>query len=547
MGTTSRRGVTGRTRRVRRTGVAALVAAALTVTVAPQVAAETATTSETTAGTTAATTTRTTGASETAERRRARGALPTRREMIRTVRDLVDMAPRKTGTRGGRQAARYVARRFREAGMDEVWMERSTSYSWKALDHGLRVGGRRVAHTPVSFSFITGPTGTGRRTLGPYGLTAEVVDLGGLPPDAIGALDLTGKIVMVDVKFLTPLAALSPLIEFIHDPAGDILEAQTLLTPNPYITSLPQTVDALQAAGAAGMIGVLADYFDSDEYHNEYYRRSPMTMPGMWITRDEAERVRASLAGVEGPAEATMRLTIRRREVTALQPVGVLHGTSDETVMVQSHHDSMGPGAVEDGTGTAEVIALADYYGELARRGAPQREKTLMFTTFDTHFTGYQAHMAFVEKYVDDPDSPYDLVLNDTIEHVARKGQVAADGKLLLLDESEPRGFFENIAVGGKLMLARSIVEHGMNATTILNGTAMTPVGVPTDASFTMVAGVPTVSLIAGPIYLYDTADTMAAVDKRSMVPVFRVNRDVIEWAEATPADLIGLPTGALG
>ena len=62
-----------------------------------------------------------------------------------------------------------------------------------------------------------------------------------------------------------------------------------------------------------------------------------------------------------------------------------------------------------------------------------------------------------------------------------------------------------------------------------------------------MVAGVPTVSLIAGPIYLYDTADTMAAVDKRSMVPVFRVNRDVIEWAEATPADLIGLPTGALG
>ena len=39
----------------------------------------------------------------------------------------------------------------------------------------------------------------------------------------------------------------------------------------------------------------------------------------------------------------------------------------------------------------------------------------------------------------------------------------------------------------------------------------------------------------------------MAAVDKRSMVPVFRVNRDVIEWAERTPAALIGLPTGALG
>jgi hypothetical protein len=238
-----------------------------------------------------------------------------------------------------------------------------------------------------------------------------------------------------------------------------------------------------------------------------------------------------------------MRLGIVRREVTAYQPIGILRGTTDDTIMVQSHHDSMGPGAVEDGTGTAEVLALADYYGALARQpGAQPREKTLMFTTFETHFTGYQAHMHFVDKYVDDPASPYRIVLNDTIEHVARKGQVAADGGLVLLDESEPRGFFENIAPDGKAALAQSIVEHGMNATTLLNGTVLAPVGIPTDASFVMAAGVPTVSLIAGPIYLYDEADTMAAVDKPSMVPVFRVNRDVIEWAESTPSDLIGLP-----
>ena len=470
---------------------------------------------------------------------------PSRRDMLRTVKDLVALSPRKTGTAKGRAAARYVAQRFRAAGMDEVFMEKSTSYSWRVRHDSLRVAGERIDQTPISFSFITGPTGTGRRSLGREGLTAPVVDLGGLSTTEIATLDLSGKIALVDVKFLTPLAALSPLMEFIHDPFGEIIDAQTLLTPNPYITSLSQTIDALQLAGAAGMIGVLADYFDSDEYHNEYYRRSPMTIPGYWVTKAEGARVRELL---RTDPRATMRLDIVRREVTALQPIGILHGRTDETIMVQSHHDSMGPGAVEDGTGTAEVIALADHYGSLARQpGAQLRDKTLMFTTFETHFTGYQAHMHFVEKYVDDPASPYDIVLNDTIEHVARKGQVAADGTLLLLDESEPRGFFENIAADGKVMLARSIVEHGMNATTILNGTVMTPVGVPTDASFTMVAGVPTVSLIAGPIYLYDSADTMAAVDKRSMVPVFRVNRDVIEWAEQTPAALIGLPTGVLG
>ncbi len=463
---------------------------------------------------------------------------PTRAEMLRTVRDLVDLAPRKTGTAGGRAAARYVADRLRAAGMDEVWLERSTSYSWKATRDRLTIAGERVDQSPISFSFITGPTGTGRRSLGADGLTAPVVDLGGLSTMEIATLDLRGKIALVDVKFLTPLVALSPLMEFIYDPLGEIIDAQTLLTPNPYITSLTQTIDVLQAAGAAGMIGVLADYFDSNQYHNEYYRRSPMTIPGYWVTKDEAARVRELLG--EDP-RATMRLDIVRREVAALQPIGILRGATDETIMIQSHHDSMGPGAVEDGTGTAEVLALADYYGALARRrGAEQREKTLMFTTFDTHFTGYQAHMHFVEKYVEDPGSPYDIVLNDTIEHVARKGQVAADGELLLLDESEPRGFFENISLGGKLALTTSIVEHDMNATTLLNGTVLAPVGIPTDASFVMAAGVPTVSLIAGPIYLYDEADTMAAVDKASMVPVFRVNRDLIEWAEATPSSLIG-------
>ncbi|MEE3128114.1 MAG: M28 family peptidase [Actinomycetota bacterium] len=513
------------TRRPARALIATLVPLALAVTVAPAEAAQ--------------------PRSERSAEGRVAVVEPTRRDMLRTVKDLVALSPRKTGTAKGRAAARYVARRLRAAGMDEVFMERSTSYSWKVRRDSLRIAGERVDQTPISFSFITGPTGTGRRSLGKRGLTAPVVDLGGLSTTEIATLDLTGKIALVDVKFLTPLAALAPLMEFIHDPFGEILDAQTMLTPNPYITSLAQTIDVLQLAGAAGMIGVLADYFDSNEYHNEYYRRSPMTIPGYWVTKDEGARVRELL---RDDPRATMRLDIVRREVTALQPIGILHGRTDETIMVQSHHDSMGPGAVEDGTGTAEVIALAEHYGSLARSPrAEPREKTLMFTTFDTHFTGYQAHMHFVEKYVDDPDSPYDLVLNDTIEHVARKGQVAADGRLVLLDESEPRGFFENIAVDGKLMLAQSIVEHGMNATTILNGTVMTPVGVPTDASFTMVAGVPTVSLIAGPIYLYDTADTMAAVDKRSMVPVFRVNRDVIEWAERTPAALIGLPTGALG
>lgn len=469
--------------------------------------------------------------------------LPGRASMMRTVEHLVSLAPRATGTPGGRRAAEYVAERFRRAGLDEVYIEPSVSYSWEATEASLEIAGRRIRQHPVSFSFIGGPEATGRRTLGPDGLEAEVVDLGGLPLSALAGLGVAGKIVMVDLKFLTPLVALTPFMEFINDPDGGILDAQTLLSPNPYITTLPQTIDALQAAGAAGMIGVLADYFESDRYHNEYYRRSPMTIPGMWVTRREAARVRRLLA--EEPT-ATMRMTTVRRKVVARQPIGILYGTerspdaAPETVMVQSHHDSLGPGAVEDGTGTSQVVALAEYYGGLARRGR-RSGKTLMFTTFDTHFTGYHAHMHFVDAYVKDPATPYRIVANLTIEHVAKKGRIGPDRSLQLLDEPEPRGYFENLSLPGKAMLIQALLDHDLGAATLLNATPLQPVGIPTDASFVMAAGVPTASLIAGPIYLYDEADDLDAVAQDQLVPVLRANRDIVDWMLATPSDRIGL------
>lgn len=475
---------------------------------------------------------------------RAAAPLASRGQMMSTVRDLVDMAPRATGTPGGKRAAAYVARRLREAGMDEVWIERTTSYSWKASGDSLRVAGQEIDQHPIGFSFIKGPTGTGVRTLGRAGLDAPVVDLGGDPLRALREIDVRGKIVMVDLKFLTPLAALSPLIEFIHDPQGEILDAQTLLTPNPYITSLPYTIDALQAAGAAGMIGVLADYFESNKYFNEYYRRSPMTIPGMWVTKKEAVRLRRLL---RRDPTATMRLTTTRRAVVARQPIGILRGSSRQTVMVQSHHDSLGPGAVEDATGVAQVLALAEHYGAQVARGA-RPTKTLMFTTMDSHFTGYQSHMHFVDEYVENPRSPYRIAANVTIEHIAKKGRIGPDGQLQLLDEVEPRGFFENLAPAGKAMMIDTILRHDLRATTMLNGTLMQAAGgIPTDASFTLAAGVPTISLIAGPIYLYDELDDLDAVAQGEMVPILRAHRDFIDWLDRTPAGRIGLPTpGAL-
>src|SRR5690606_26248069 len=145
-----------------------------------------------------------------------------------------------------------------------------------------------------------------------------------------------------------------------------VLDSERMLTANPYLTSLESTVREAQKAGAVGFVGVLRDYFDSNRYHNEYYRKLAMTIPGMWITKKEGARFRSLLR--RHGNRARLDLTVERKAVTGRTVVGILEGRSRDTVMVQSHHDSIGPGAVEDATGTAEVIALADHYGKQVKQ-----------------------------------------------------------------------------------------------------------------------------------------------------------------------------------
>ncbi|GEE00975.1 hypothetical protein nbrc107696_14210 [Gordonia spumicola] len=459
--------------------------------------------------------------------------------MMSTVRDLVNMGPRTTGSQAGRRASDYVAQRFRAAGLSDVHFEEVTSYDWKPSNPGLRVGRTRIDAFPVSHSFIPANAGPGTRTTGANGLTAPVVDIRG---GKVDGHDVRGKIVMFDLAFLLPTAGLLPLTEYINDPDGTLLDPDVMLTANPYLTSLESTVRAAQNAGAVGFVGVLSDYFNSNRYHNEYYRKLAMRIPGMWITRSAGAQMRGLLA--RNRNRARIDLTVTRSAVTGRTVVGMLPGTTRDTVMVQSHHDSVTAGAVEDATGTAEVIALAEHYGKLAERtGYRPRRKSLMFATFDTHFTGYQSHQAFVDKYIVGKRTPWNIVANTTIEHVGRHAKRASDGRLVTTDQPETKGLFENVNLGLKGSLASSLTRNDVRATTMLNASPfqLIRMGIPTDASFLLVAGVPVVSFISGPLYMYDDADTIDKVDRSQLAPVARFFRDALDRLDREPGRTIGL------
>lgn len=452
--------------------------------------------------------------------------------ILATVRDLVALAPRSTGTEGGRAAADLVEQRFAGAGLRTERL-RVPSYAWSAGACVLTVDGAEVPCAPVLHSALPDHDATG-----PLGgvVEARVVDVGA---GDVRDHDVRGAVVLFDLTFDLPTAAMLVLTEWVHDPRRLLLRRDALAARNPYITSLTRVMTRAASGGAVAVVGVLRDYPESARYHNEYYRRTLLTLPGAWVTRDAGAALRARLR-----AGSTARLDLRaeRTRVESETVLGTIAGASRETVMVQSHHDSVGPGAVEDASGTAEVIALAEHFGARARAGwVPP--KTLLFVTFDTHFTGYHAHQEFARRYALDPRSPYDLVLNATIEHVGLRARRGADGGFETLGTTEPRGLFENVNPRLKLALVRAVRRHGLHATSILNATPMelTRQGIPTDASFTLVSGVPTVSLISGPLYLYDDADTLDKVDVDQLVPVAEFFAEVVELGLAARGSTIGL------
>ncbi|MFI6517482.1 M28 family peptidase [Spirillospora sp. NPDC050679] len=468
-----------------------------------------------------------------AESRPATIEVPTTASLMRTVGDLVGFAPRSTGSPGGLKAAGYVAGRFRKAGLTNVHYETATSYDWKPSDYSLKVGGTAIDAFPISHSFINSDSAPSTKTLGPGGRAAQVVDIGdsgSVPASA------KGKWVVFNLKFQVPLLALLPVSTFVWDPRFSLLDPAVALSANPFLTNQEDVVEAAAKAGAAGVIGVLDDYFESNKYHNEDV--VTMRMPGMWITKKTGARLRSLLA--KNGNRATMKLTVKRRAVTARTVVGFLEGKTKDTVMVQSHHDSQGPGAVEDGTGTAAVIGLADYYGARAAAGE-RRDKTLMFVTMDTHFTGYESHQALVKKYITDKKTPYRIVANASVEHIAKRAVTAKDGSLKILDQTEPRGIFQNVSQPLQHKLNGLVVRHDMRSTAVLNAPLTMQIlgAIPTDADYLFQAEIPTISLISGPLYLYDEADTIDKVDQKQMRPTTKFFAGVIDMYDAAPSSSI--------
>jgi hypothetical protein len=464
----------------------------------------------------------------------AHASLADEDEIFGWVETVTGFGVRSAGSEAARDAAEYVRDRFTAFGLTDVAIEDASTLAWRAGAWSLHVEGREAPCGYMQHTFHRGVPGS--FSTGDEGLKGELVYVGdGRAADFAGK-DVAGKIVVSSVRFQHLSLSVATLLGAeVYDPDATFPADFALTDPYSRV-NFPDNYYQAQRAGAAGFIGILADYFESNGYHNEAYESykvnlpdSAMRIPGLWLSPAAGAALTAEITAASTPRNAVLRLEGELVETRGHAVVGYVRGQTDETILVESHHDSTTRGAVEDASGTAEVLALAQYY---ARQPLSERKRSLLFATMDTHFTDYASHRAFAERHLNREN----VLLGLTIEHIARD-IVKRDGGVDASEQVAPRVMFVSKEVEGLGEAVTEAVHRNRLDRTVITPTfAFTGKGLPADCSGFFAQGLPVVALVGSPLYLYDSIDTLDKVAKDNLPRVAQAFVDIVEVADDLPA-----------
>jgi len=440
--------------------------------------------------------------------------LPTEEEIFGYITDLYNFGIRRPGSEGDQAAIRYLEEKLRSFGFDEVYVEPFRFDYWEPVAWGLTIGPNTGAPWEPETFYVpySGPTG-------PEGVTAEVVYVGEGTEADFATADVAGKIILADLPPVDISWDQMKLFSFMaYDPAGTVL-GWSHPYPIGWLFKYLDLYERAAAHGVVGIIGILHEYPDMGDF--TYYAPYDGTLrpiPSLYVMEDAGARLREE--AMSGPVEARIVLEaeVSPQGGETATVYGILRGRSDTVLMIHSHHDAPWASGVEDSSGVGIVLALARYFAQVP---PAERTRTLAFVFTGSHMVGAPSNEAFIEAHREDLMAR--LLFDICIEHIA-------DDYLPPTPPSgrpEPRGTFitENPVVVS--LYAGAVANHGIYRTLLFP--TGTPLGVPTDAGPFARAGYPVVSLISGPVWLFDNDDTLE-----------RVARDQLEPLAAMYVDFIG-------
>ncbi len=431
--------------------------------------------------------------------------LPDVATMVGWIEEVCAFGVRRPGSAAGRRVERWAADALRAAGVEDVRLDPIATPSWEPGP------GRLVAWPasdpdavlvvegfPLPFTAASG------------GEEADVVLLDRDAPAVEGCI-------AVDPVELTrlPTEWMRHIATPAHDP-GPALDGYEHLLP--FGPKLGKEVDVALDAGAVGYVGALVGMPWTTRAYYVPYDAEHRGAPAVWIDRRDGTRLLDLLAA--GPVRGRVEVEATSAPSTSHNVLGTLPGTSDEWVVIGSHHDAPWASAVEDGTGIALVLAQARAWAAVP---AEERPHNLLFLLNGGHMTGGAGIMAVLERERARLDH---TVLAVHLEHAAAAVEVV-DDRLVATADPEAIWWFTSRDPALEADVAAALADHGVERAWMLPPEVFGPFP-PTDGGPLHLAGVPLVDVLSAPVYLFDEADTLDLVHRPSLATISRAAAQIV-------------------
>ena len=411
---------------------------------------------------------------------------------------------RISGTPYERMTADWTEARFRELGMENIhqvefelgpqWFPTDWTLRAESGDERLRFGSANPATRSDSI---------------PEPITAEAVWVGlGTEADFAGR-DVAGKAVIV----------------------------QTILAPGQMgnSASWEGATKRAEEGGAALIVGIwgyagnMAIWQSLSSFQmlrepdgTARYTRAQVATPGFFMGFEDGRRLRDMVATGE-PVRITATLDTEIREGLSSPSVfGTLPGTTDETILVMAHMDGYYDAALDNASGMAVMIGLADYFAAIPRE---ERRRSITFIATAGHHVG-------------SPNAPYlrdqgmleNAALMVNCEHVAPTQFVAFNNELRLTTTVSPRRWWVH---GSQALLDIALDAYDTFGVTVIG--AMD--GRATGEMMAIDKEAPSVQLIRSPEHKHTDWDIPELVPAAGIEAVARAFARIIDQANTLDID----------
>jgi hypothetical protein len=452
-------------------------------------------------------------------------AAPSLGEMLGWIRRVVGFGTRRPGYPQSLQVEQWLEAKFREFGLAEVRREPVPVNCWEPLATTLVFPASAIELPcfPVPYTGWTAAPG----------IEAPTVFVGEGSPEEFQRVELRGRIAVVNMRFAElPGAALKRGARFIRDANRSIPDGP-LHVANWLIRNFPAFYEA-QAGGAIGFIGLLVDSpTDGCDFYVPYdgFLKG---LPAVWVGREHATQLRCL---AQAGQTARLLSTGENRLVNSHNVVGVVPGrgsksnADNENIIITCHHDAPFASAVEDASGLAVLLALANAFA--AAQGGRQLRRDLIFVAASGHFHGGIGNRVFVERHAED-------ILERTvaafgIEHIAEEAESDGHGSYRLTGRPEVRALFFDGSNRFASLLGEEAERCRLDRMICADAYGFGPEP-PCDSAPFFTAGIPSACHISGPLYLFDPHDTIDKVRAIDLVPMANFFTNAIRGIDAIPA-----------